>query len=216
MRRALILIAGLSLAVASCGEAATEDTAASSSTTQATTVATTEASTTTTTQPATTTTTEPGEILSVDSKVSLRAIGPIVIGMTLEEARAAAGMRLSGELDPEVSDTCFYVVPESTVKGVLFMVFEDVIARVEITAPSPITTRSGAGVGSTREELAQMYSGNLEDTDEAVFDGEAVGFVPNDESDANYRIFFELDENDVVVRYRMGIKPAVDFIEGCA
>ena len=100
-------------------------------------------------------------------------------------------------------------------KGVSLMVFDDLIVRIEIDDPSSVTTRSGAGIGSTKDDLLGFYPDNLHQANEAVLDGEAMGFVPNDESDATYRIFFELDEDGVVIRYRVGIKPAVDFIEGC-
>lgn len=215
MRRAGVLLAALLVALAACGGSDAESTTTSSTTTQATTT-TTAATTTTTTQPTTTTTTEPAPALTTDASVTLRALGPVVIGMSVEDAAAAAGMTLSGALDPEVSDTCYYVTPDASIKGVSFMVYEDVVARIEIDEPSEITTRSGAGIGTTLEELEDMYPDNLQETDEAVFDGQAVGFVPNDEEDSEYRIFFELDEDDTVIRYRVGIKPAVDFIEGCA
>ena len=216
MRRGVVLLAIVLLVLAACGGESAEDTSTSTTSTTMATTTTTAATTTTTTQPTTTTTTEPTPTLTPDADVTLRALGPVLIGMTVEEAAAAAGMTLSGTLDPEVSDVCYYVTPDSTMKGVSFMVFEDVIARIEIDEPSQITTRSGAGIGTTKDQLLEVYPDNIQQTNEAVFDGEAMGFVPNDESDAEYRIFFELDEEDVVVRYRVGIKPAVDFVEGCA
>ena len=216
MRKAWLLVGALWLALASCGGSAAEDTVASSEPTEATTVATTIATTTTSTEPTTTTTTEPAPSLTAESNVTLRALGPVVIGMSVEEAATASGLELSGEFDPEISDTCYYVSPDATMKGVSFMVFEDIIARIEIEEPSTVTTRSGAGIGTTKDELLEMYPDNLQDANEAVFDGVAVGFVPNDDSDADYRIFFELDEDDVVTRFRVGVKPAVDFIEGCS
>lgn len=214
MWKARTVVTGLCLALAACGGSSTEDTVPSTVVTTA--VTTTIASTTTTTEPTTTTTTEPLPSLTAESNVTLRALGPVVIGMTVEEAITAAGIPLDGQLEPEISDTCYYVTPDASLKGISFMVFEDVIARIEIDEPATVTTRSGAGIGTTADELAEMYPDNLQEANEAVFDGQAVGFVPNDDSDAEYRIFFELDEEGVVVRYRVGIKPAVDFIEGCA
>ena len=183
------------------------------------TTSTTEPTTTTTlivtTSTEATTTTVAGPGLTPDSNVTLRALGPVILGMNVSDAAEAAGLTLSGELDPEVADNCFYVTPDDSMKGVSFMVFENAIARIEIDDPSGVTTRSGAGIGTTRDELLEMYPDNIEETNEAVIEGQAMGFVPNDNADADYRIFFELDEDDVVVRFRVGSKPAVDFTEGC-
>ena len=216
MRSAWILGGLTMLAFSACSIfAADETTTTTSSTTVATTVATTIPTTTSTTIAETTTTTEPPPALNEESNVTLRALGPVILGMTVEEAAIASGLTMTGELDPEVSDNCYYVTPGPTMKGVSFMVFDDLIVRIEIDEPSPVTTRSGAGIGSTTDDLITFYPDNIGQANEAVFDGEAMGFVPNDESDATYRIFFELDEDGVVFRYRVGIRPAVDFIEGC-
>ncbi len=215
MRTAWILIGSVSFVLAACSSSSADDSSTSTST-QATlvTVATT-ITPTTTTVPPTTTTTEPPPALTEEAHVTLRSLGPVVLGMTVDEAATASGLTMTGALNPEISDNCYYVTAGPTMKGVSFMVFDDLIVRIEIDEPSVVTTRSGAGIGSTKDELLSFYPDNIEETNEAVIEGEAMGFVPNDESDATYRIFFELDDDGVVVRYRVGIKPAVDFIEGC-
>jgi hypothetical protein len=137
--------------------------------------------------------------------------------MTVDEAVEASGLEFEGELDPELSETCYYVTAGDTMKGVAFMVLEDLIQRIEIEAPSGITTRSGIGVGSSQDELVETYPDNIQDADEVTMAGNAMGFIPNDESDSNYRIYFLFDEDGTtIVRMHSGITPAVDFTGGCS
>ena len=211
MRTAWILIGSVSLVFAACSSSPADDSSTSTSTQAALVTVATTIPPTTTTVP----TTEPPPSLTEEAHVTLRALGPVVLGMTVDEAATASGLTMTGELNTEISDNCYYVTAGPTMKGVSFMVFDDLIVRIEIDEPSVVKTRSGAGIGSTKDELLSFYPDNIEETNEAVIDGEAMGFVPNDESDATHRIFFELDDDGVVVRYRVGIKPAVDFIEGC-
>ena len=86
--------------------------------------------------------------------------------------------------------------------------------RIEIDSPSPVTTRSGIGIGSTADNLTTVYPENIQTANDAVLDGEAMAFVPNDDFDADFRIYFEI-EDDQVARYRLGVKPAVDHVRGC-
>lgn len=213
MRRAWALGTVLAVALAACGgDTATTTTPATPPSTA--TVATTVVSTTSTTQP-TTTTTAPLPSLDEQSDLTLHALGPVVFGMTVGEAEKVSGLAFEGELDPSISENCYYATAGDTMTGVSFMVFDDLIQRIEIEAPSPLHTRSGIGVGSTRDDLLETYPDNIQTTNEAVLDGEAMGFVPNDDDDADYRIFFELDEDGVITKIRAGIKPVVDFVEGC-
>ncbi len=99
--------------------------------------------------------------------------------------------------------------------GVAFMVLDGIVARMEIGPPSALTTRSGAGIGITEEQLRAMFPGQIENADNSVVDGTALAFVPDDEIDRAYRAIFVTD-NGVVIEYRVGLLPAVTLGEGCA
>ena len=117
--------------------------------------------------------------------VTTGGLGPVRIGMTVEEAVAAAGFELIGEPDPDVSPSCYLVTPpegEAGYEGVTFMVVDDVIARVEVRDPSDVTTRSGAGIGVTREQLLAMFPDQLEPAEVSAGGAEGLQFVPRDAS----------------------------------
>ena len=201
------------------GDEATDappSSATSSSTTSATT-------TTTTTPPptsstTTTTTRVPGVTLAPSTIfVTTGGMGPIRVGMGVEEASEAAGFPLDGEPNPDVSDTCYHVAPpadQPDYAGVSFMVLDDIIVRVEVGGDSTATTRSGAGVGISEDQLRAMFPGQIQSTEGLAGGGTAFEFVPQDEGDVEYRVIF-IFEDDVVSQYWAGILPGVAFSEGC-
>jgi hypothetical protein len=151
--------------------------------------------------------------------VTTGGLGPIRIGMSVEEAEAAAGFALDGELDPDVSENCYHVNPpdgQEGFEGVSFMVVDDVIVRVEVRDASTVTTRSGAGIGVNEPALQVMFPGRLEEADVTAGGGGGLQYVPVDEEDLDYRVVFVLDDSGTVTEYRAGILPAVGFLEGCA
>jgi hypothetical protein len=137
--------------------------------------------------------------------------------MGVEEASAAAGFPLEGEPNPDVSDTCYHVAApadQPAYAGVSFMVLDDEIVRIEVGPDSTATTRSGAGVGISEDQLRAMFPGQIELTEGLAGGGTAFEFVPEDEADLDYRVIF-IFEDGVVSQYRAGILPGVAFTEGC-
>ncbi len=161
-----------------------------------------------------TSTTEPVQATQIDAVATLRAVGPLRIGMTVAEASAEGGVTLRRDLGRQSTDSCHYVTPGAVMRGVSVMVVDDRIARVEIDLPSEIATRSGVRIGTTASNLRTVYPDNIQQANQATLEGEAMAFVPNDDFDADYRIYFEI-ENGAVARYRVGVKPAVDYLRGC-
>ncbi len=182
-----------------------------SETTSATTVSQEVATTTTATTEAPPTGTAE---LTSDDVVTLRALGPVTLGMTVEEAVAASGLTLSQDFGRASTDNCYYVTAGAGLPGVAFMVVDGAVVRVEINAPSVIATRSGVRIGTPEASVREVYSNNIQQANDAVSEGQALAFVPNDEADADYRIYFAIDGGEVS-SYRLGIRPAVDNLLGC-
>ncbi len=211
-------LAGIATAVvliaAACGDSGTTTTVPPATAPPATTPPATTAPTTLPPAPTTTlppTTEPPPPALDAGDVVTIGGLGPVRVGMSVEEATAAAGLSLVGE--PDINPDCYFVVPEG-LPGVLFMVTDGTIARVDITEGS-ITTRSGAGIGSTEDEITAMFPDKIEVSPHAYVDGNYLTFVPVDPGDDQYRVVFETD-GSAVTSYRAGRIPEVEFIEGCA
>lgn len=152
--------------------------------------------------------------LTSEDVVTLRALGPVTLGMTVEEAAVASGLALSQDFGRASTDNCYYVTAGAGLPGVAFMVVDGAVVRVEINAPSVIATRSGVRIGTPEASVREVYPNNIQQANEAVSEGEALAFVPNDEADADYRIYFAIDGGEVS-SYRLGIRPAVDNLLGC-
>lgn len=160
------------------------------------------------------TTAETVPVTEIDAVVTLRAVGPIRIGMTVEEASVAAGVTLRQDFGRQATSGCRYVTPAAALRGVSIMVVDDRIARIEIDPPSDVETRSGVRIGTSASDLRDVYPNNIRTANDAVLDGQAMAFVPNDDADAGYRIYFEIEDGQVA-RYRVGVKPAIDYLRGC-
>lgn len=95
-----------------------------------------------------------------------------------------------------------------------FIVTNGRIATVETFNPL-IQTVSGANVGDTVDEVLAMYPGRLEvRPSEAVAGGQDLVFVPRDQGDRTFRVYF-VTQNGQVITIRVGRLPEVSWYEGC-
>ena len=161
-----------------------------------------------------TTTTRLAPELTPDSELTLRALGPVRIGMSVDEASDAARLSLVRDTDRASTDACHYVTAGDSLPGVSFMVLDGLIVRIEIEAPSNVATRSGVQIGSPSEYIERVYADNIQPAPASVSEGDALAFVPNDDYDADYRIYFEIADG-TLSRYRVGTRPAIDSPSGC-
>ena len=153
--------------------------------------------------------------ISESSKVSIRGIAPIMVGMTVSEAMRASGQKLINQGEGGGGPSCrYYKIKE--LKGIAFMVTNGRIARVDVTDNSKITTLSGAKIGDSESKIKSLYPNQIKvEAHEYDPQGHYLIIVPKDSQDKNYRIIFETDGKKVT-RWRSGKLPEVQFIEGCA
>jgi hypothetical protein len=140
--------------------------------------------------------------------VTETGIGPIRIGMTVEEGSAALGAELAplGPVDP----VCRHVKVAAWPEGTSMMVTEGTIARVDVNSPS-IRTAAGARVGDTEERIRSLYPAGVEEKPHEYTDGNYLIVTPS----PGGQIIFETD-GTTVVRYRAGRLPEVGWVEGCS
>ena len=184
-----------------------------------TTDSTTTTSTTTTTIKATTTTvtTVPPDnpdqfgppTLGRSSTASTVGLDTVHFGMTVAQAQEAAGTVL---VPAGPTGACYHVVPFDAPEGIVFLVHQGTIERVDINS-GPITTRSGVGVGSPESMVTDLFGNSIER--EVRIDGTVdLVFVPSDPGDRNYRVVFNISEG-AVRAYKSGRLPQVMLDTGC-
>lgn len=140
------------------------------------------------------------------SKLTTVGLDEIFFGDPVDFAAEQAGTTWIGLPEAGTSPECYTVQPSGGPAGVIFTVFAGRIERVDITNPL-ITTRSGAGVGSTPAGLAELFGERLETTD-LDGGGADIMFVPTDADDREFRIIWRTD-GVATVSMRAGRVPVV-------
>lgn len=144
--------------------------------------------------------------------VDAGGIGVVRAGMSLQELSAA----VAEVVRPTYTDkpTCAYVRPKALPSGVLLMILNDTVARVDVTEPGTLTTE-GVGVGDLASRVVETYGARASVTPHK-YTGPTGHYVIVEAPGATlHRMVFETDGRKVE-RYRAGRRPGVDYVEGCS
>ena len=144
--------------------------------------------------------------------VTPEGVGPVRVGSTLAELNAALGEQLKPAYD--VNPECDYVDPAALPPGIAIMVERDTIMRVDVDTAG-IVTPEGAGVGDTEAKVLELYKGRVQ-VQPHKYTGPVGHYLRVTwPTDTMHLLIFETD-GEKVVSYRAGIRPAVEYVEGCA
>lgn len=160
----------------------------------------------------------PPERLSASSRLRLDGIGPVLVGMTLEEASAAAGLQFGivPNSDRAGTGACAYARAEAGPEGLHLMVVNGRIVRIDV-GNGPVRTLSGIGTGSTVAEVQATYPGRIE-VQPNPYTGHRGGrdlVYLADEGFRHLGLLFE-SNNGRVTSFRAGLLGAVMAPEGCS
>ncbi len=147
---------------------------------------------------------------------SLRRVGPYLIEMSFADAEAAVPGDLVELPDQDPACSSWIHHPDTGIADQLrLMVRAGQIVRVDVDGPG-IRTLSGIGVGDTASAVRSTYAGNVVPSNppEGEDADEYLTFIPDDESDLDFRIRFEI-EDGVVSTYRVGVVPEVEWVGRC-
>jgi hypothetical protein len=139
--------------------------------------------------------------------------GQLRWGMTPEELQAAFQPgTLSRPAGVGTEDTCHYLIPGDP--DVRLMIEEGRFVRAEFLTPAS-TAPGGGQVGWSAAQVRAAYPVGLEELGQKYVDGAYyLRIKAPDGSDGV--LLFETDASGTVTRWRMGIAPQVDYVEGCA
>lgn len=159
----------------------------------------------------------PAETAAADSAawtLSDEGIGPLRVGMTVDEARAALG----GDFQPLENDdpspeACTYARSGAIPAGVQVMLVGGRVARVEVDSGST-ATGEGARIGDDAARVRQLYGAGLREMPHKYTAGRYL--IAVSPADTLRRLVFETDSAGRVERFRGGVFPPVEYVEGCA
>lgn len=207
-RNLLVALCAALLCVAGCDRAPVDTASAPASTPSPAPVA------ESTPQPA------PAPVTAVDEAgPNWSGYGKLRWGMTPEAMQAAwQPGALARPAGIGTDDTCHYLIPDSgtsdsAAQDVRLMVEEGRFVRVEFLTPAS-TAPGGGKVGWTAAQVRAAYPVGLEELAHKYEDGALYLRLRDTEGEGV--LLFETDANGVVTRWRMGIAPQVDYVEGCA
>jgi hypothetical protein len=136
----------------------------------------------------------------------------VKFGMKVAEAEAVLGQRLKSIGEGE--GNCSYVEPDGANKGMLFMVVDGTIARLDVQENITIVTDTGAKIGDTEQHVLDVYKGRTA-VQPHKYTGPEGHYVLVLGADGKAQIVFETDGGKVV-SYRAGRQPEVEWVEGCS
>ncbi len=148
----------------------------------------------------------------IEWTVNARGIGPITAGMTVAQAGVAAGNPL---VVPANAEECYFARIKNAPADLMMMVEKGKISRVDVTRALTIATTTGAKIGDTEDRIKSLYPNQVAVQPHKYTDGRYLVVTPVAAADKNYRIIFETD-GQKVLRYRSGLMPAVEYVEGCS
>ena len=142
--------------------------------------------------------------------VSAQGAGPVRVGMTVAEARQATGEAIVTE--DSIIRECDYVRLSGLPDGISLMVVEGIVSRIDVSSAG-ITTAEGARIGDSESRIDSLYGNSVVRQPHEYTDGSYL-IVPAT-GDTSYRLVFETDGN-AVTKYRAGLLPMVQWVEGCS
>ena len=144
--------------------------------------------------------------------VTPEGVGPVRIGATIAQVNAALGEQLKPAYD--VNPECDYIDPATLPPGIALMVERDTIVRIDVDTAG-IATAEGAVVGDTETRVLDLYKGRVE-VQPHKYTGPVGHYLRVTwPADTLHLLIFETD-GERVVSYHTGVRPAVDYVEGCA
>jgi len=132
-------------------------------------------------------------------------VGAARFGMDFDEIEDS----WQGGFRGEDSGECFYANEDGA--GPALMFERGRFVRYDVDTPG-LRAPGGGRVGMEYTEILEAY-GQVERLPHKYTDGE---YLRVESPDGNSVLLFETDPDGVITRWRMGVEPQVDYVEGCS
>ena len=142
--------------------------------------------------------------------MTIHGAGPITFGASVADAKRASG----ADFTAPAGDACGSVRVPGSPAGMRFLVEAGRVVRVDVDSAGPTTDR-GAAVGMSEAEVQRAYGDSLRVMPHKYEPaGHYLIYAPRSPADSSHRVVFETDGR-VVTRFRAGVEPAIEYVEGC-
>jgi hypothetical protein len=147
--------------------------------------------------------------------VSLSSYGPIELGSPVAAVLAALGAP-PPEGEGSARDACHYIgIPdEPSMRALRLMVVNDSAVRIDVDSLS-VATRWDDRVGDAEQAVLARHAGHVSVEPHKYTGPEGHYLIVTAPHDTLHRLVFETDGKRVT-SYRAGLRPYVDWVEGCS
>jgi hypothetical protein len=136
-------------------------------------------------------------------------VGEISFGSSVADVEEELGV----PLDPALLEpSCSFVRPSGAPEGLTLMVENGRVVRADVVAGT-VRTVEGAAIGDTEARILELYP-TLRRGPHKYTTGSYLVVLPNAPADTLHRYVFETD-GARVTRFRAGVFPPVEYVEGC-
>ena len=158
----------------------------------------------------------PAPTVAADEVIGFGGFGPARFGGTEESVRVAWGSEMirSGS-----EDACRQLftrppAPPPAERGIWFMLVDGKFARYDVDT-TKYRAPGGIAVGDPESKVAEVHSGRVESTPHKYVEGaKTLTVTPAEGGDS--RLVFETGADGKIARWRIGVPPAVFYVEGCS
>ncbi|MES2579927.1 MAG: hypothetical protein V4552_05215 [Pseudomonadota bacterium] len=148
--------------------------------------------------------------------INFEGFGPAKFGDNEELVRMSWGPPLNAS-KPAVGATCYYLYldpkPENH-QEIAFMFEDGKFVRYDVDDPKWVAP-GNIVVGDTMDKVLQAHAGHIQNQPHKYIEGaHTLVVTPLEKSNAS--LIFEIDANNIVINWRIGVSPQVYYVEGCS
>jgi hypothetical protein len=149
-----------------------------------------------------------------DPVLTTAGLGPMRIGMTDAEARAAAGAaNIEADTGTEISDSCTEIKLKGDYPGVYLMINDGKLSRITLYDNPRFKTDRGIGVGATPADVMAAYPGIVSSPHE--YENPPAVYLTLWTKPEKEGVRFEINHEGVVGSIHAG-DDTIQYVEGCA
>lgn len=167
-------------------------------------------------QPSATDVVAPGSAAPPADTIGANGFGAVRFGMNRADAEKAAGGKLEASSAASINasaDAC-YMARRPAQPDIAYMFEAGKLVRIDVRTPG-VLADGGGRVGMQVDEVRMFYAGHLSEQP-AKYDPAARLLKIGGDKPGVGGVIFEVDGKGTVTRYRAGLPPALDYVEGCS
>ena len=159
---------------------------------------------------------ETGIGAGTESVTGFHGFGPARFGDDEESVRIAWGRPMAFDRVASADAPCAYLVPDpkpSDGMEVAFMFENGKFVRYDVTG-AQYQAPGSAMIGNNLDALRALYEGRYTEQPHKYIEG-GSNFIVTSPEGGDSKLIFEIGADGIVSKWRVGIPPQVDYVEGC-